>query len=190
VRAFSPCRPPAPLPAFPTRRSSDLRRLRGALRPGLPHPRRRPQPRRGPVRTRTADGQLRRRRDRRGRRATHPDRSPETRRNPVMSFITAHALYSTVGTPAADLEVTLYDGAEVIASARTDDNGRVSDFGPDHLDPGDYRIVFGTGAYFAAREMDHFHPSVTIDFTVQAGQKHYHIPLLLSPFAYSTYRGS
>jgi 5-hydroxyisourate hydrolase len=107
-----------------------------------------------------------------------------------MSFISAHALDSTVGTPAADLEVTLYSGAELLASARTDGFGRVSEFGPDHLDPGDYRIVFGTGAYFEARNMDHFHPVVTIDFTVQAGQAHYHIPLLLSPFAYSTYRGS
>ncbi|SDT08331.1 5-hydroxyisourate hydrolase [Brevibacterium siliguriense] len=107
-----------------------------------------------------------------------------------MSFITAHALDSMVGTPAADLEVTLYTGDEIIVSARTDANGRVADFGPDHLEPGDYRIVFGTGDYFAAREIDHFHPVVTIDFTVQAGQEHYHIPLLLSPFAYSTYRGS
>ena len=107
-----------------------------------------------------------------------------------MSFITAHALDSTVGTPAADLEVTLYSGAEEIVSARTDDNGRVSDFGPDHLEPGDYRIVFGTGAYFAARDMDHFHPAVTIAFTAQAGQAPYPTPLLLSPFAYSTYRGS
>src|SRR5699024_250485 len=71
----------------------------------------------------------------------------------------------------------------------TDDNGRGSDFGPAHLDPGDYRIVFGTGASFAARAMDHFHPAVTIDFTVHAGQKHYHIPLLLSPSADSTHRG-
>ena len=107
-----------------------------------------------------------------------------------MSFITAHALDSTVGTPAADLEVTLFDGDDVIVSARTDDNGRVSDFGPEHLEPGDYRIVFATGEYFTARGQDHFHPVVTIDFTVQPGQAHYHIPLLLSPFAYSTYRGS
>lgn len=107
-----------------------------------------------------------------------------------MSFISAHALDSTLGTPAGDLEVTLCDGTEVIASARTDDNGRVSDFGPDHLDPGDYRIVFATGAYFEAQGQDHFHPAVTVDFTVKEGEGHYHIPLLLSPFAYSTYRGS
>ena len=53
-----------------------------------------------------------------------------------MSFISAHALDSTLGTPAADLEVTLYSGAEVIANARTDGNGRVSEFGPDHLGAG------------------------------------------------------
>ena len=93
-----------------------------------------------------------------------------------MSFITAHALDSTVGTPAADLEVTLYSGAEEIVSARTDDNGRVSDFGPDHLEPGDYRIVFGTGDYFEAGRSTTSTPLVTIDFTVQAGQEHYHIP--------------
>ncbi|MCD1287169.1 MULTISPECIES: hydroxyisourate hydrolase [unclassified Brevibacterium] len=107
-----------------------------------------------------------------------------------MSFISAHALDSTLGTPARDLEVSLFDGDEIIASARTDDNGRVSEFGPEHLEAGDYRIVFSTGDYFAAQGQDHFHPAVTIDFTVKAGEAHYHIPLLLSPFAYSTYRGS
>lgn len=107
-----------------------------------------------------------------------------------MSYITAHALDSTAGTPAADMQVTLYDGGMTLASARTNADGRVTDFGPEHLEPGDYRIVFGTGEYFAGRGQDHFHPWVTIDFTVAEGQKHYHIPLLLSPFAYSTYRGS
>ncbi|GAA1927098.1 hydroxyisourate hydrolase [Brevibacterium antiquum] len=107
-----------------------------------------------------------------------------------MSFISAHALDSTLGTPAAGLEVTLYSGTEVLANARTDGNGRVSEFGPDHLGAGDYRIVFSTGAYFETQGQDHFHPQVTIDFTVKAGEAHYHIPLLLSPFAYSTYRGS
>ncbi|WP_309132147.1 hydroxyisourate hydrolase [Brevibacterium sp.] len=107
-----------------------------------------------------------------------------------MSYITAHALDSTAGTPARDLQVTLYSGSEEIVSARTDENGRVVEFGPDHLDAGDYRIVFATGEYFESRGQDHFHPQVTIDFTVKAGEAHYHIPLLLSPFAYSTYRGN
>ncbi len=108
-----------------------------------------------------------------------------------MSYITAHALDSTAGTPARGMHVTLMTSAgEEIASAVTNDDGRVGELGPESLAPGTYRIVFGTGAYFQAAGMDHFHPSVTIDFTVKAGEKHYHIPLLLSPFAYSTYRGS
>ncbi|MCM1013771.1 MULTISPECIES: hydroxyisourate hydrolase [unclassified Brevibacterium] len=107
-----------------------------------------------------------------------------------MSFISAHALDSTAGTPAADLAVTLLSGEETLAQARTDTGGRVSQLGPETLEPGTYRIVFGTGEYFTARGQDHFHPQVTIDFTVAPGETHYHIPLLLSPFAYSTYRGS
>jgi 5-hydroxyisourate hydrolase len=54
--------------------------------------------------------------------------------------------------------------------------------------PGVYRLVFGTGDYFAARGVATFYPEVTVTFTVSDG--HYHVPLLLSPFAYSTYRGS
>ncbi|GAA1223568.1 hydroxyisourate hydrolase [Prauserella halophila] len=108
-----------------------------------------------------------------------------------MSFITAHVLDSTSGTPAAGVDVELYaaDGAH-IAAARTDQDGRVSELGPQTLESGDYRITFRTGSYFAARGQAHFHPSVTVDFTVQPGEEHYHVPLLLSPFAYSTYRGS
>jgi 5-hydroxyisourate hydrolase len=58
------------------------------------------------------------------------------------------------------------------------------------LDPGDYRVVFATGAYFADRGQETFYPRVTVSFTVAAGQSHYHVPLLLSPYAYTTYRGS
>lgn len=108
-----------------------------------------------------------------------------------MSFITAHVLDSTIGTPAQDIDVQLFtDAGERIASATTNQDGRVPELGPETLEAGDYRIIFGTGAYFSARGQDHFHPYVTIDFTVKATEKHYHIPLLLSPFAYSTYRGS
>ncbi|MDO5492731.1 MAG: hydroxyisourate hydrolase [Nesterenkonia sp.] len=108
-----------------------------------------------------------------------------------MSHITAHVLDSTAGTPARGIDITLStsDGAH-IASATTDDDGRVGELGPETLEPGGYRIVFAVGAYFEARGQDHFHPTVTVDFSVRAGEDHYHIPLLLSPFAYTTYRGS
>lgn len=108
-----------------------------------------------------------------------------------MSFITAHILDASIGLPAAGVSVALVaaDGT-AIADAATNEDGRVPELGPQTLESGNYRIVFGTGEYFAARNVEAFYPAVTVDFTVQADQKHYHIPLLLSPFAYSTYRGS
>lgn len=107
------------------------------------------------------------------------------------SFVTAHVLDSVAGRPAADLHITLAgaDGTP-IAQARTNDDGRVPQLGPPTLESGTYRITFATGEYFAAREQATFYPSVSIDFTVDAAEQHYHVPLLLSPFAYSTYRGS
>jgi 5-hydroxyisourate hydrolase len=108
-----------------------------------------------------------------------------------LSYVTAHVLDATAGTPASGVAVTLLTGGGAeIANAVTDDDGRVPELGPDLLDSGDYRIEFGTGAYFAARSTQTFYPRVGVDFTVVAGQAHYHVPLLLSPFAYSTYRGS
>lgn len=108
-----------------------------------------------------------------------------------MSYVTAHVLDSVVGRPAAGITVTLADSnGSVIAEARTNDDGRVPELGPEALESGHYRITFSTGDYFAAREQATFYPSVTIDFTVDAAERHYHVPLLLSPFAFSTYRGS
>jgi hydroxyisourate hydrolase len=82
-----------------------------------------------------------------------------------------------------------HDGAgSVIASGRTDEDGRLA-LGPDTLEPGTHTLTFATGDYFAARGVATFYPSVTVAFTV-AERPHYHVPLLLSPFGYSTYRGS
>ncbi|MFP5281823.1 MAG: hydroxyisourate hydrolase [Actinomycetes bacterium] len=108
-----------------------------------------------------------------------------------MSFITAHVLDAVDGVPARGVEVQLSNAAgDRLGDALTDDDGRVRDLGPKSLPPGQYRVWFATGAYFAGRNRDTFYPSVSVDFTVTAGQAHYHVPLLLSPFAYSTYRGS
>ncbi len=104
--------------------------------------------------------------------------------------VSTHVLDATLGAPAAGVLVSLVfsaaGGWEVIETGSTDADGR-------HrfeawTKPGVYRVVFGTGEYFAARGMTAFYPEVTITFTVTGG--HYHVPLLLSPFAYSTYRGS
>ena len=76
-----------------------------------------------------------------------------------MSYVTAHVLDATAGTPAPGVSVTLLTGeGDVIASATTNDDGRVPELGPDLLDAGDYRIEFGTGAYFATRGPGHLLP--------------------------------
>jgi len=108
-----------------------------------------------------------------------------------MSHVTTHVLDAALGRPAAGVPVVLADetGA-VLASAVTDADGRVGDLGPDALAAGAYRLTFDTAAYFAASERRSFYPRVTIDFDLVDEAAHYHVPLLLSPFAYSTYRGS
>jgi 5-hydroxyisourate hydrolase len=77
-----------------------------------------------------------------------------------------------------------------VASAVTDADGRVAELGPDRVEPGTYRLVFDTAAYFAATGQTGFFPEVSLVFTLTDPEQHYHVPVLLSPFAYSTYRGS
>lgn len=100
-------------------------------------------------------------------------------------------LDAVTGLPAADVEVTLStsDGVK-IASGTTDSDGRIQSIGDDDLVAGTYRLMFDTGTWFAARHIEHFYPEVSIAFAVTDTSRHYHVPLLLSPFAYSTYRGS
>lgn len=108
-----------------------------------------------------------------------------------MSFISAHVLDSVHGCPATGIDVRLLHGSgDEIAAAVTDEDGRVNDLGPQTLESGHYRIIFATEPYFARHSLETFHPFVAVDFTVLEEQGHYHVPLLLSPFAYSTYRGS
>lgn len=107
------------------------------------------------------------------------------------SYVTAHVLDATAGTPAPGVRVTLADETgEVLARAVTDEDGRVGKLGPEQLPSGVYRITFGTGEYFAARQQETFYPQVQVEVQIDEAQAHYHVPLLLSPFAYSTYRGS
>jgi len=102
-----------------------------------------------------------------------------------MSSLSTHVLDATTGQPAAGVAVRLSrDGAE-LAAASTDTDGRIGKLA-DGLAAGTYRLVFDTGRYFTAT----FYPEVVVTFTVSGPERHYHVPLLLSPFAYSTYRGS
>jgi 5-hydroxyisourate hydrolase len=108
-----------------------------------------------------------------------------------MSTVSTHVLDTARGRPAGGVSVTLEraDGGPSIATGTTDDDGRVAELGPDDLAAGVYRLRFDTASYFAATGQDGFFPEVAVSFEVAAGQ-HYHVPVLLSPFAYSTYRGS
>ncbi len=111
-----------------------------------------------------------------------------------MSAITTHVLDTSLGRPAAGVPVVLErlagDAWVRLAQAHTDGDGRVRDLGPDQLAEGLYRLDFDTATYFAARGARAFYPRITVTFHVADGSEHYHVPLLLSPFAYSTYRGS
>jgi 5-hydroxyisourate hydrolase len=104
--------------------------------------------------------------------------------------LSTHVLDASRGAPAVGVPVRLTgaDGAE-LASGVTDDDGRVRELAP-RLPAGDYRIAFDTGAYFRATGQEGFYPEVVVAFTVTDAGRHHHVPLLLSPFAYSTYRGS
>ena len=112
----------------------------------------------------------------------------------MTSHITTHVLDAVTGIPAQDIGLRLLrhvgSGLEEVAAGRTDADGRNRQLGPESLPAGTYRLVFATGEYFAAQETEAFYPEVTIDFSVREGHAHYHVPILLSPFAYSTYRGS
>jgi 5-hydroxyisourate hydrolase len=111
-----------------------------------------------------------------------------------MSQITTHVLDTASGAPAAGVPVRLErasgPGPEEIGRASTDADGRVRDIGPERLPAGTYRLVFDTAGYFARQRTAGFFPEVAVTFTVDGGGQHYHVPLLLSPFGYATYRGS
>ena len=112
-----------------------------------------------------------------------------------MSRITTHVLDIASGRPAAGVAVTLErvepGGAwQKLGTATTDDNGRTGDLAGGSLEAGQHRLTFATGAYFAARRIASFHPSITVTFDVVDANEHHHVPLLVAPFGYSTYRGS
>ena len=112
----------------------------------------------------------------------------------MTSRVTTHVLDAVAGRPAAGVAVALEAAAgeawTAVAQGLTDADGRVGDLGPAELAPGTYRVRFETGAWFAERGTAAFYPEVVIPFTLADASAHYHVPLLLSPFAFSTYRGS
>jgi 5-hydroxyisourate hydrolase len=110
--------------------------------------------------------------------------------------LSTHVLDATSGRPAADVLVRLErrgpDGWSPAGAGQTDADGRLrleDGTAGQGFEPGTYRITFATGAYFEAHGTASFYPEVTVTFEMSS-DGHYHVPLLLSPFAYSTYRGS
>ena len=112
----------------------------------------------------------------------------------MTSQLSSHVLDGSIGRPAVGVRVRLLDADHtLLTEGTTDADGRVGSLGPALLPAGTYHLTFDTGAYFADRGVDTFYPSVTVSIAVDSTGEpapHYHVPLLLSPFAYSTYRGS
>jgi len=117
--------------------------------------------------------------------------------------LSTHVLDAALGLPAAGMTVRLEaaaagnarEGWTTLVEARTDRDGRAREafaaLPSGALAAGTYRLVFDTAGYFAERGVkDYFYPEVAVCFTVADPGAHHHVPLLLSPFAYSTYRGS
>lgn len=114
-----------------------------------------------------------------------------------MSPITTHVLDTSQGKPAENVQVRLEKQENpqnwiTLAQKKTNHDGRIPDLlPPEHnLQPGTYRLTFETGHYFQQQNLNTLYPYVCVVFQLNSNQEHYHIPLLISPFSYSTYRGS
>jgi 5-hydroxyisourate hydrolase len=113
-----------------------------------------------------------------------------------MSTISTHVLDTAAGHPAEGLPIALEarrgDEWIKLGGGTTNDDGRVRDLLGDGktLELGVYRMTFSTGVYFDKHDIEGFYPVVRVVFEIQAPDEHYHVPLLLSPYGYSTYRGS
>jgi 5-hydroxyisourate hydrolase len=111
-----------------------------------------------------------------------------------VSTVTTHVLDTARGCPAVGVAVRLErvvaGRSEPVASAATDADGRVRSLDVGDLEAGMYRLVFGTAAYFSGIGAETFYPQVAVEFSLADSGQHYHVPLLLSPYGYTTYRGS
>ncbi len=103
--------------------------------------------------------------------------------------VSTHVLDSVLGRPAAGMAVRLFAGEHLVVEGVTDRDGRCL-LTEDASSAGTHRLVFATGQWFADQGRETFYPEVVLTFLVVEPADHHHVPLLLSPFAYSTYRGS
>jgi 5-hydroxyisourate hydrolase len=109
-----------------------------------------------------------------------------------MSTLSTHVLDTALGRPARGIPVTLEAEGAILGSGVTDADGRVADLSaPDGpLRAGSYRITFSVAEYFSSTGRQSLYADIVVQFQIGARTEHYHIPLLLSPFGYTTYRGS
>ncbi|HBV39418.1 MAG TPA: hydroxyisourate hydrolase [Erwinia sp.] len=111
-----------------------------------------------------------------------------------MSTITTHILDTALGKPARGVAVSLEQNSSQgwlpVAQGETDAEGRLKDLTPEPLAPGHYRLIAEIGDYFAADGRDALYVSAQIDFMLSETGSHYHLPFLISPWSWSTYRGS
>ena len=111
-------------------------------------------------------------------------------------MITTHILDVSIGKPAAGVRVSLsrVDDSQrtVVGSGVTDADGRLKNLVPSAPGPnaGVFELTFETGPYFMGSGVKSFHPRVTVTIEISDASQHYHVPLLISPFGYTTYRGS
>ena len=103
--------------------------------------------------------------------------------------VSTHVLDTGTGRPAVGMVVRLYEGEVLLAEGLTDADGRCR-LAEGATGAGQHRLAFATGPWFATQQRETFFPVVSITFAVLDPDEHHHVPLLLSPFAYSTYRGS
>ena len=110
------------------------------------------------------------------------------------SPITTHILDLGSGHPAAGISVSLFKiqggNENLLAEGTTNDDGRITDWFDNPVEMGHYRLTFDIGTWYQERGLDTFFPQVSLDFKVSDTEAHYHVPLLLNQWGYSTYRGS
>lgn len=110
----------------------------------------------------------------------------------TLADVSVHVLDTNKGQPGANIPVEFYEKVDkswkLLSSQLTDNNGRVANF---KLGQGvEYRVIFSVESFFKEQDIDTFYKEIPVDFSISDKKSHYHIPLLLSPYGYSTYRGN
>jgi 5-hydroxyisourate hydrolase len=104
--------------------------------------------------------------------------------------LSTHVLDTSAGRAAKGVRIVLERDGTVLGDGVTDADGRIGTIGPDRLEAGNYTLRFETGSYFADAGIETFYPEVVVVFTIADPDQHYHVPVLLNPFGYGTYRGT